>query len=81
MNEFVYVIIDKTELQLVDINELLLFSAIPVMLSKDGIHVYIKYKGSTPKSLQNLTTKSQEYTREQMQIYFDQENWSEIPYY
>lgn len=81
MNNFKYIIFNKDELNLINISELLPFSADPVRLSNDNIHGYAKYTGSMPDSIQNLTTKSQEYTHEQMQVYFEKENWPEIPYY
>lgn len=81
MNNFKYIIFNKNELNLINISELLSFSADPVRLSNDNTHGYAKYIGSMPDSIQNLTTKSQEYTHEQMQVYFEKENWPEIPYY
>jgi hypothetical protein len=75
MIEFKYVIFEKSEYSKLDISSLLVFSAEPIRMSTDNIHAYAKYTGEMPSTVFSLTTKSTEYTREQMNEYFSKENW------
>ena len=75
MSRFTYIIFDVTESALLDINELLKFSADPIRRSNDGNSCYVKYLGSMPECIKKLTTRSEEYTRSQIDNKLANENW------
>ena len=75
MNSFVYIVCNVAEIPLLDINELLKFSADPVRRSDDGVNCYVKYTGILPECIKKLTTRSEEYTRVQIEAIFAKENW------
>jgi hypothetical protein len=79
MNNFTYIIFDKTEESKLDLNVLLLFSAEPIRPSNDEIHSYVKYIGDMPACIKDLTTKSSEYKYEQIKNIFVNEHWINNP--
>ena len=79
---FIYIIFDSTEINKVDINELLVFSADPVRTSSATPgKSYLKYIGNMPESVKTLASKSQEYNYNDIQNFLKDENWSsQIPF-
>lgn len=76
MNNFKYIIFESSEQHLLELDEFLNFSAEPIRRSNDGVHSYAKYIGDMPSSVQSLTTKSQEYTYQEIESVFANENWN-----
>lgn len=61
-----FVIFDVTELNLIDFNEVHETSAETVRRSVDGTKTFVKYELPQPASVVSLTTKSQEWTYEEI---------------
>lgn len=61
-----FVIFDVTELNLIDFNEVHETSAETVRKSVDETKTFVKYEMPQPPSVASLTTKSQEYTYEEI---------------
>jgi hypothetical protein len=57
-----FVIFDVTELDLINFNDVHETSAETVRKSVDGTKTFVKYEMPQPPSVASLTTKSQEYT-------------------
>jgi hypothetical protein len=57
-----FVIFDVTELDLINFNDVHETSAETVRKSVDGTKTFVKYEMPQPPSVDSLTTKSQEYT-------------------
>jgi hypothetical protein len=57
-----FVIFDVTELDLINFNDVHETSAETVRKSVDGTKTFVKYEMPQPPSIASLTTKSQEYT-------------------
>ena len=71
-----YVIISATEINNVDFNEVMETSAETCRYSVDGTKTFVKYEGTQPSSVQALTTKSQEYTHEEILGILATEEWT-----
>ena len=81
MNDFKYIIFNVSEQNVLNLSELLPYSADPVRRSNNGIDCYVKYKNEMPPSVQILTTRSQEYTYNQISNILENENWNtDIPF-
>ncbi len=76
MNNFKYIVFNSSEQHILNLNELLIFCADPIRKSSDEIHSYVKYYGVMPQSVASLSSRSQEYTREQIQALIVNENWN-----
>jgi hypothetical protein len=61
-----YVIFNVTELNLIDFTQVLETSADTVRRSVDGTKTFVKYEGTMPTSVAALTTKSQEYSHDEI---------------
>lgn len=62
-----YVIFDVSELSTIDFTQVLETSAETVRTSVDGTKTFVKWDGETvPSCVENLTTKSQYYTHEEI---------------
>lgn len=61
-----YIIFNTSELYLINFNEVMETSAETVRLSVYGLKTFVKFEGQMPPSVQSLTTKSIEYTHEEM---------------
>lgn len=61
-----FVIFDVTELNLINFNDVHETSAETVRKSVDGTKTFVKYKMPQPPSVASLTTKSQEYTYQEI---------------
>ena len=64
--DLTYWIIDSSELSNVDFNEVLQTSADTVRYSIDGGRFLVKYAGSEPSSIEQITLKEGPYSYEQI---------------
>jgi len=72
-----YVIFDITELPSIDFTQVLETSTETVRISVDGTKTFVKWDGETPPScLENLTTKSQYYTHEEILSIISTSEWT-----
>jgi hypothetical protein len=72
-----FVIFDTTELSTIDFTQVLETSAETVRLSVDGTKTFVKWDGeAAPLCVENLTTKSQYYTYEEMLEILTTEEWT-----
>jgi len=71
-----YVIFDVTELPLINFDEVFETSMETVRLSVDGTKTFVKFNLPQPPTVQSLTTKSIEYTHEEILIILETPEWS-----
>jgi len=76
MNESKYVILDCSELPSVNFSEVMETSADTVRKSVDESKTFVKYEGTQPASVAALTTKSQEYTHEEILAILSTSEWT-----
>ena len=76
MNERKYVIFDCSELPSVNFSEVMETSADTVRKSVDESKTFVKYEGTQPASVAALTTKSQEYTHEEILAILSTSEWT-----
>ena len=76
MNERKYVILDCSELPSVNFSEVMETSADTVRKSVDEGKTFVKYEGTQPASVAALTTKSQEYTHEEILAILSTSEWT-----
>ena len=76
MNERKYVILDCSELPSVNFSEVMETSADTVRKSVDESKTFVKYEGTQPASVAALTTKSQEYTHEEILAILSTSDWT-----
>jgi hypothetical protein len=72
-----FVIFDTTELSLIDFSQVYETDAETVRRSINGEKVFVKYDLPEPSSVASLTTKSQEYTYEEILYILSTLEWSE----
>ena len=72
-----FVIFDVTELNLIDFNQVYETSEETVRKSVDGTKTFVKYDIPQPSSIVSLTTKSQEYTYDEILEILNTPEWSE----
>jgi hypothetical protein len=72
-----FVIFNTTELSLIDFNQVYETSAETVRKSVDGTKTFVKYDIPQPSSVVSLTTKSQEYTYDEILEILNTPEWSE----
>jgi len=71
-----YLILDWTEIDLVDFNQILTTSKETARKSIDGTKVLISWMGDTPDFVVNLTSKSQEYTLDEITPIMLSDDWT-----
>jgi hypothetical protein len=76
MNDRKYVIFDCSELPSVNFSEVMETSADTVRKSVDESKTFVKYEGTQPASVAALTTKSQEYTHEEILAILSTSEWT-----
>ncbi len=76
MNERKYVIFDCSELPSVNFSEVMETSADTVRKSVDETKTFVKYEGTQPASVAALTTKTQEYTHEEILAILSTSEWT-----
>jgi hypothetical protein len=72
-----FVIFDVTELNLIDFNQVYETSEETVRKSVDGTKTFVKYDIPQPSSVVLLTTKSVEYTYDEILEILNTPEWSE----
>jgi hypothetical protein len=73
-----YVIFNCSELNTIDFSQVFETSAATVRKSVDLTKTFVKFELPTPSSVQALTTKSVEYTHEQILAILSTPEWSAI---
>ena len=76
MNDRKYVNFDCSELANVSFSEVMETSADTVRKSVDETKTFVKYEGTQPASVAALTTKSQEYTHEEILAILATSEWT-----
>lgn len=71
-----FVIFNVTELGQIDFNQVYETSADTVRKSVDGTKTFVKYDMPQPSSIASLTTKSQEYTYDQILSILSTPEWT-----
>lgn len=71
-----YVIFDVTELNQIDFNQVLETSADTVRKSVDNTKTFVKYEGAMPASVSALTTKSIEYSHDEILEILSTPEWT-----
>ena len=70
-----FMIFSVSELSNINFNEVLETSIETVRKSVDGTKTFVKWKGTTPSSVESLTTKQGPYTKEEMMPILRSEDW------
>lgn len=71
-----FVIFNVQELPLIDFNQVLETSAETVRTSVDGTLTFVKWEGSPPECVENLTTKGEYLTYSEMLEVLSGDVWS-----
>jgi hypothetical protein len=74
-----YVIFSVNELPLINFDEVLETSVDTLRYSIDRSLTFVKYDLPAPACVEVLTTKTQEYTQEEIKIILRGVNWSKLP--
>lgn len=74
-----FVIFEVTELPLIDFNQVYETDADTVRKSVDGTKTFVKYDLPEPSSVTALTTKSQEYTYDEILQILNTPEWTPPP--
>ena len=72
-----FVIFEVTELPLIDFNQVYETDADTVRKSVDGTKTFVKYNLPEPSSVTALTTKSQEYTYDEILVILATPEWTD----
>ena len=72
-----YVVFDLTEVDTIDFSEVMETSADTLRRNLDNTQSFVKYGGSMPASVTALTTKSQEYTHEEILTLLGGTDWTD----
>ena len=72
-----YLIVDWTEVDLIDFSQIIQHSKERLRKSLDGTKFVIKWNEQTPDFLDNLTTKSPEYTHEEILEIMGNNDWTD----
>jgi hypothetical protein len=81
MENRTYIIFSTSEIPLVNFDQVLETSEETVRKNNDQTKAILKWEGSTPSSIELLTTKSDYYNHEQIVNILNVEEWrSNVPY-
>lgn len=72
-----FVIFHVTELSIINFNQVFQTSVDTIRKSIDGTQTFVKYDLPQPSSVTALTTKSQEYTYDEMLVILSGSTWIE----
>jgi len=72
-----YVIFDLTEVDTIDFSEVMETSADTLRKNLADTQSFVKYEGDMPASVAALTTKSQEYTHEEILTLLAGTDWTD----
>lgn len=70
-----YVIFNTSELNLINFNEVMEETIQTVRMSVNGLKTFVKYEGPMPPSVYSLTTKSIEYTHDEILTILSTPEW------
>ncbi len=73
----VFMIFSVSELNKIDFNQVLETSIDTIRKSVDGTKTFVKWEGSTPSSVQSLTTKQGPYTYEEILTIMATNEWTD----
>ena len=76
MNDRKYVIFDMSEVGEINFSEVMETSQETLRLSVDGTKSFVKYEGTQPASVAALTTKTQEYSHEEILAVLATPEWT-----
>lgn len=71
-----YVIIPASEINQVNFAEVLETAPETCRYSVDGTKTFVKYEGSQPPSVAAITSKSQEYSHDEILVILSTEEWT-----
>jgi len=71
-----FVILNVSEIDDVDFSQVYETSSATVRKSVDETQTFVKYDIPQPSSIQSLTTKSQEYTYEEIVVILETSTWT-----
>ena len=75
-----YIILDYSEINKVNFDEILITSIDTLRLNNDGTKTFVKWIGDEPECVSSLTSKSIIYNNEEMLEILDQPEWvGDIP--
>jgi hypothetical protein len=72
-----YVVFDLTEVDIIDFSEVMETSADTLRNNLANAQSFVKYEGDMPASVTALTTKSQEYTHEEILALLSGTDWTD----
>lgn len=72
-----YVVFDLTEVDTIDFSEVMETSADTLRKNLANTQSFVKYKGAMPASVTALTTRSQEYTHEEILALLGGADWTD----
>jgi hypothetical protein len=72
-----YVVFDLTEVDTIDFSEVMETSADTLRKNLANTQSFVKYEGDQPPSVAALTTKSQEYTHEEILTLLAGADWTD----
>jgi hypothetical protein len=76
-NDRNFMIFNVSELNDIDFNQVLETSADTVRKSVDGTKTFVKWEGTTPTCVTNLTTKEGPYTYEEILVILSNSDWTD----
>lgn len=71
-----YVIFDASEVSEIDFSQVLETSAETLRFSVDGTKTFVKFEGSVPACLENVTSKSEPYSHSEILEILATEEWT-----
>lgn len=71
-----YVIFDASEVSEIDFSQVLETSAETLRFSVDGTKTFVKFEGSVPSCLENVTSKSEPYSHSEILEILATEEWT-----
>jgi hypothetical protein len=78
INNLIYIIFEVSELPLIDFQDVFETSADTVRKSVDGLKTFVKWEGTMPSCVNNLTTKEGPYTHEEILVILSNSNWTNL---
>ena len=74
-----YMVFNVSEIDVIDFSQVLQSSAETLRYSVDGTKTFVKWEGSTPSSVEALTTKEGPYSHKEMAIIMNDKEWYKEP--
>jgi hypothetical protein len=71
-----YVIFDADEVDKINFTQVLETSAETLRFSVDGTKTFVKFEGSTPACLDQVTSKSESYSHSEILVILATEEWT-----